>query len=52
MPYETLKIEKEDGIAVINLNSPPVNPLNTQRTRSSMMRSANLRTTIQWGQSL
>ena len=28
MPYEYLKIEKGDGIAVITLDRPPVNSLN------------------------
>ncbi|MBP1745553.1 MAG: hypothetical protein H6Q54_168, partial [Deltaproteobacteria bacterium] len=28
MPYEYLKIEKSDGIAVITLDRPPVNSLN------------------------
>ncbi len=30
MGYETLIIEKEDNIAIIKLNRPPVNPLNTK----------------------
>ena len=28
MPYEYLKIEKEEGIAVVTLDRPPVNSLN------------------------
>jgi len=30
MAYEFLLIEKEDGVAVVKLNRPPANPLNTQ----------------------
>jgi enoyl-CoA hydratase len=30
MAYETLLIEKEEGVAVIKLNRPPANPLNAQ----------------------
>jgi enoyl-CoA hydratase len=30
MSYETLIVEKEDGVGIIKLNRPPVNPLNTQ----------------------
>jgi enoyl-CoA hydratase len=30
MAYETLIVEKEDGVGIIKLNRPPVNPLNTQ----------------------
>jgi enoyl-CoA hydratase len=30
MAYETLIVEKEEGIAVVKLNRPPANPLNAQ----------------------
>ncbi len=30
MAYETLIVEKEDGIAIVKLNRPPMNPLNTK----------------------
>ncbi len=30
MPYETIVVEKEDGIAVVKLNRPPVNSLNAK----------------------
>src|SRR4030042_1363496 len=30
MAYEFLLIEKEDGVAVVKLNRPPANTLNTQ----------------------
>ncbi len=30
MAYETLIVEKEEGIAIVKLNRPPANPLNAQ----------------------
>jgi enoyl-CoA hydratase len=30
MAYESLILEKEDGIAIVKLNRPPVNSLNVQ----------------------
>jgi enoyl-CoA hydratase len=30
MAYETLIVEKEDGIAIVKLNRPPMNPLNVK----------------------
>jgi enoyl-CoA hydratase/carnithine racemase len=30
MPYETLVVEKEDRIAIVKLNRPPVNSLNAK----------------------
>jgi enoyl-CoA hydratase len=30
MAYETLIVEKEDDIAIVKLNRPPMNPLNTK----------------------
>ena len=37
MDYETLLVEKEENIAVVKLNRPPVNSLNVKAYRIFMM---------------